>query len=267
MRLYVEIMNIKYLFTRLSIKLSFFFLELSDFFHSLPIVFLSPAELAKLNNNHYQKHYIVEKWEESGDFVLSPGEEQFIKKYGFEEARALVIGSGAGRESIALAKLGFQVKAIDSSLPMLGAAARNIGKAGARVDLINLSLYEISSLGAAFDMIFLGGNYGMIPTRELRQKALSEIKKRLKSGGVVYLEFREYELSKYAGLRYALYKIIAYLIFGNRQVEPGDFILGTGEFYHYFDAMSTLIKEAQGAGFAVDEFNREENALFLKARG
>ncbi len=260
-------MNIKYFFTRLSIKLSFFFLELSDFFHSFPTVFLSPAELAKLNSLHYRKPYIVEKWEENKDFVLSPGEEQFIKQYGFRGARALVMGSGVGRESIALAKLGFQVKAIDASLPMLEAAARNIGKAGGKVDLIHLSLYEISSLGVDFDMIFLGGNYGMIPTRKLRQKALSEIKKRLKPGGVVYLEFMEYEPSKYAGLRYALYKIIAYLIFGNRQVEPGDFILGTGEFYHYFGSRDTVIKEAQGAGFAVEEFNREEGVLFLKARG
>ncbi|MFH0828202.1 MAG: class I SAM-dependent methyltransferase [Candidatus Omnitrophota bacterium] len=259
-------MSIKYFFTRLSIKFSFFFLEVSDFFHSFPIVFLNPAELAKLNNSHYQKPYIVEKWEENGDFVLSPGEEQFIKKYGFEGARALVIGSGAGRESIALAKLGFQVKAIDSSLSMLEAAARNIEKSGVRVDLLHLSLYEICRLGGDFDMVFLGGNYGMIPTRKFRQKALSEIKKRLKPGGIVYLEFRGYEPSKYAGFRYALYKIIAYLILGNRQVEPGDFILGTGEFYHYFGSMDTVIKEAQGAGFAVDKFNWEEDALFLKAQ-
>lgn len=260
-------MKIKYFFTKLSIKFSFFFLEVSDFFHSFPAAFLSPAELAELNSSHYQKPYIVERWEGNRDFVLSPGEGQFIKKYGFEGARALVIGSGAGRESIALAKLGFQVKAMDSSLPMIEAAARNLGKAGVGVDLIHLSLYDIGSLDADFDVIFLGGNYGMIPTRKLRRNVLGGIKNKLKPGGVVYLEFREYEPSKYAGFRYALYKIIAYLIFGNRQVEPGDVILGTGEFYHYFDSMAAVIKEAEGAGFSVDEFIREEGALFMKARG
>ena len=258
--------SIKFFISRFFIKISFFCSELADFFHSLPVALLKPNELIELNNRFYSKPYVIENWNQSKDGGLSPSEEQFIKNYGFKGSGVLVIGCGGGRESIVLAARGFQVKAIDSSLGMLDVAAKNIQAAQVKMSLVHLSLYEIDRVESSFDLVFLGINYGIIPTRKLRREVLVKIRKILKPNGTVYLSFMEDKPSKYARLRASFYKLIAYLVFGNRDLEVGDFILGTGEFYHYFDSIDTVIKEVELAGFLFDDLNKDENALFLKAR-
>jgi SAM-dependent methyltransferase len=258
--------SVKFLLTDLFIKISFLFSEISDFFHSLPVVFLKPRDLIELNNRQYSKAYVAENWDKSADNGLSASEERFCRDYGFAGGLALVIGCGPGREAIALAKSGFKVTALDSSVPMIDAAARNIGEAKLKVELLTLNLYELNRINSTFDLVFLGVNFGMVPTKELRCKVLVSIRKILKPTGAVYLSFALCSPPKYAGLRHYFYKTISYLVLGNTKVEKGDFILGTGEFYHYFDSVETVIQEISSAGFLVEDMEKEENALFLKAR-
>jgi SAM-dependent methyltransferase len=258
--------RVKFFLTDIFIRISFLFSELADFFHCLPVAFLKPRDLVELNNRQYSKDYVAENWDKTSDTGLSSSEKRFCRDYGFGEGQVLVIGCGAGREAVVLAKLGFKVTAFDSSIPMLDAAARNIEEAKLKVDLLPLSLYEINRINSVFDLVFLGANYGMIPSRELRQQVLISIKNILKPTAAVYLSFAKYSPSKYAGLRYCLYKAISYLFFGNIKVEKGDVILGTGEFYHYFDSAETVIREISAAGFSVEDMEQQENALFLKAR-
>jgi SAM-dependent methyltransferase len=259
-------MRLKFLLTDFFIKVSFFFTELADFFHSLPVVFLKARDLIELNNRQYSKDYVVENWQASEQTGLSSSEERFCRDYGFAGARALVIGCGPGREAIALAKSGFQVKAIDSSLPMLDACARNSEAVGVKVELVPLSLFELDKIELAFDLVFIGGNYGLIPTRQLRRKVLLMIKDILKPNAAVYLSFTAYKPSKYSGAGYLFYKILGRLCLGNTKVEKGDLILGTGEFHHCFDSAEAVIREAGSAGFLVEDMDKEENALFLKVR-
>jgi len=255
---------VRFFLTRVFIKISFLFLELSDFFHSLPVAVLKPADLIEITKRHYAKAYIVEGWIDNVCMGLSSAEEIFCGKYGSAGSKALVVGCGPGRESIVLARRGFEVTAIDSSLPMIEAARGKIGAAGVNVDLRLLSLYDIGGMEQRFDMIFFGVNYGMIPTRALRREALRAAKKILKPSGALYLCFSEYEPSKYAGLKYFLYKTISYIVFGNRTVEKGDLMCGPGEFHHCFDSIDDLTKEIGSAGLLVDAALEEENALFLK---
>jgi 2-polyprenyl-3-methyl-5-hydroxy-6-metoxy-1,4-benzoquinol methylase len=256
----------RFFLTEVLIKISFLFSELSDFFHSLPVAVLKPSDLIEINNRHYSNLRVIENWEQNTGIGLSPSEKLFCEKYGSPGLKILVIGCGPGRESIVLARQGFQVTAIDSSLPMLEAARRNTEAARVKVDLRALSLYDIGRIEQSFDMIFLGVNYGMIPTCLLRRDVLLSVKKILKPSGALLLSFTGYEPSKYYWFRYFFYKIISFLVCGNIKVEKGDFIFGTGEFHHCFDSIDTVIKEAVSAGFFVDVIQNEENTLFLKAR-
>ncbi len=67
------------------LKISYFFSEVSDFFHSLPLVFLKTKDLIELNERHYRKEYILQNWEAGVNAGLFPPEEAFIRKFAQQE--------------------------------------------------------------------------------------------------------------------------------------------------------------------------------------
>lgn len=99
-------------------------------------------------------------------------------------ARALDVGCGAGLLTVALAELGFQVDAIDSSEGMIQTAARQLASApaevAARVTLAPGDVYDLPWPDDTFDLVTA---LGVIPWLDDPRGALGELRRVLRPGG------------------------------------------------------------------------------------
>lgn len=115
-------------------------------------------------------------------------EKIIFEKFILKEAEILELGCGAGRVALALAKLGFSKKitATDFSPPMVE-VAKEIARSR-DIREINFSVADATALtfpDARFDVaIFAFNGLQMIPKRSRRERALSEIFRVLRHGGI-----------------------------------------------------------------------------------
>jgi len=115
-------------------------------------------------------------------------EKILFEKFLPREAKILELGCGAGRVALALAKLGFSKKitATDFSPPMID-IAKEIARSR-KVSEIEFSVADATALPfseASFDAaIFAFNGLQMIPKKSRRERALAEIFRVLRSGGI-----------------------------------------------------------------------------------
>jgi 2-polyprenyl-3-methyl-5-hydroxy-6-metoxy-1,4-benzoquinol methylase len=119
---------------------------------------------------------------------LNPSETIILEKYLRPPARVLDVGCGAGRESLALAKMGYEVWGIDLVPEMIERARENALREGVRV---NFEVMDASSLGfpqESFDYcVMLSQVIEHIPTRKRRIETLKGVRRVLKKGGILIL--------------------------------------------------------------------------------
>lgn len=119
---------------------------------------------------------------------LWQSERELFERYIPQNARVLELGAGAGRVALGLSKLGYKnLTVTDFAEPMVEFARGVLENvpAGTQVDFAVEDATALSYGNAIFDaVIFAFNGLQMIPKRERRERALTEIARVLKSGGI-----------------------------------------------------------------------------------
>lgn len=239
--------------------------RLGPWVQNLPAAFLSAQELNALTRSYYDRPHVVAAWVENASAKLTLAERLFLKKYAPGRARVLVLGSGAGREALALARRGMRVTAVDYSLSLLAALRGRAQQEGLRMDVLEADYASLAwKPGDTFDLVFLGLNYGSIPSRPARIAFLKKVKFLMKDDGRLFLSFACQPKTFWSVPGLWFHRLCALVCRGHREVEIGDEIRGEGEFLHHFASGSDVFEEVRDTGFAVDMGVEKERALFLK---
>jgi S-adenosylmethionine-dependent methyltransferase len=115
---------------------------------------------------------------------------RFLKKDLPTSGLILDAGGGPGRYTIELAKLGYQMVLLDLTPELLIKAKREISKAGVadKVErILEGTITDLSTFnGNSFDaVVCLGGPLSHVQSEEERNKAMAELVRVTKSGGVI----------------------------------------------------------------------------------
>lgn len=253
-------MNFKLSLSKILIRFSSGLRIISEIIHSLPVALLKVDDLIELTNQYYIHPTRVKAWSHTKERGLYYFEEEFLKRYNLKNCKILAIGAGGGREAWGLARLGFDVVAMDVSEGIIAKSITNKKEAkNINIDFIVKDVYNLDFKTNSFDAVFFsGGSYSFIPSSQKRTEVLKKIKRVLKKKGTLLLSFMT-DGNKYVNRFHPFFKLIAILTFGNKKIEKGDFIIGEGEFDHGFLNENEIIKEANIAGFFVDKVGFEND--------
>jgi SAM-dependent methyltransferase len=138
---------------------------------------------------------ITRRWSHFGHsqaFVLSglyPSEAAFYHRFLQRGDHILVVGSGSGRDLIALLKEGYRADGLEPAELAAERARVMVAEAGVHSN-IRVGSMEASPPDRAFDVyIFSGLCYGYIPERRTRVAALAAARARLAPGGRILLTY------------------------------------------------------------------------------
>lgn len=147
----------------------------------------TPENAFRMVVENYSRKEEVAQMAGEANRGLHPEESAFIGRHFSEKgARVLDIGCGAGREAVALGRMGFRVTGIDVSGKMLAEARRNAGKAGAEAEFKICNGIDLPFESASFDYaVVLDRALEHIQGRANRVRALREIRRVLKPSGIL----------------------------------------------------------------------------------
>ena len=122
---------------------------------------------------------------------------RYIQKFLKPDAKILEIGAATGRYSIALAKMGYNVTAVDltpRNVEVMKSKSKRLKNFNCMVgDALDLSMFEDKT----FDMVLnLGPMYHLFNTED-KHKALSEAIRVAKKGAVIYVSYCNNDTSMY----------------------------------------------------------------------
>jgi SAM-dependent methyltransferase len=174
--------------------------------------------------------------------------------------RVLVVGAGAGRESLGLARLGFDVVGIDLVPALVAAATQRAVAERLPARFVATSLDALPK-DQSFDIVISsGGVYEHTPTRARRIALLRALADRLAPGGAVALVAG---WNRDRGPRYAVVDGLRWVLArarGDRfTTEPGDRLIRhlslassytTTCFFHVFQTPDAITREIEAAGLA-----------------
>lgn len=230
----------------------------SSFLGTMVLILSKPDDLEKLIQRFYRRPSSVELW--GGTPIRSRGlfeeESRFVTTYLHGKKKCLVLMCGGGRESLALAKLGFEVMGIDSSEAL-------IQKAREHASFLSLACtFEVGDVlngifpSEKYDALFLTQTmYSTIPTRRRRTQFLKKVRQSLKEDGLFYLEFCKRHSAQSRFWKYRIKKILSALFCGNRELEEGDSYWIGGTFTHHFNHPAELLSETEESGFKMIELD------------
>lgn len=102
-----------------------------------------------------------------------------------KRGRALDVGVGLGRETLALANLGFEVDSVDINIKYLDAIKDNIGIF--KVNLINKDISSFEMLKNTYQVVILNNVLLFISDKEEVRRVINSITESIVNGGVLYL--------------------------------------------------------------------------------
>lgn len=225
----------------------------------LPAV-ASPEELTKFLQAHYGHTYHnapAQYPEYSPIWALEPWEENVLAHHMRGSGTVLVLGTGVGRESIAIAQQGYRVVGLELHHDALHWAVQRAAARGVPVWFIQGSFLAIPVTGAAVDYVLLPSvMYSAIPGRLARQTWLRNIRTFLKPQGRAILNFmvvREPETATHR-LTLTLATRLMKLPGANKSYQPGD-TCAQGHFLHLFWTEEELRSEVAETGATVHALN------------
>jgi len=176
------------------------------------------------------------------------------EKYIKEGMKILDVGCGNGRLFELVKNKNVKYFGIDNSEKLIEEAKRLHNKSGT----VNFSVGDILSLPQSdneFDAIFCIAVLHHIPSKELREKAISQMYRILKPGGILIMSLWNLYQKKY---RHYLYKFTIDKLLLKNKMDFGDIMLapfggkGQPRFHHVFTKreIASLFKKN---GFSVEE--------------
>ncbi len=145
--------------------------------------------------NHYNSHLAhFYEWM-SGDFEIKQREQQdFFERNRitpFQNKMAIDLGAGHGLQSISLAKLGFQVKAIDFNQYLLNSLQARGKKLG--IEIFRRDLLDETNFNEPAEVIVcMGDTVAHLESFEQLQRLFVQCKKSLLKNGKLVLSYRDY---------------------------------------------------------------------------
>lgn len=130
------------------------------------------------------------------DVVFPLGEAQlsFIKKRAKDKKKILDLAAGTGNYSIALAKEGYDVVAVDLDSEMVRKIEKKARNEGIKIRAISMDMKEIDKLEDKFDLIFCIGN-SLVHLENIKEigEVVSKLYNLLKKGGVLIIQIINYD--------------------------------------------------------------------------
>lgn len=158
-----------------------------------------------------------------------------------KRGRLLDAGCGSGKYAIPLQMRGFDVIAVDISSGLKHAKAI-CEQRKLVIDFLEANVYELPFSDCSFDVVWCYGVLQHLLLNE-REAAISDFRRILKSGGMLFIEVLGEEDMRYGG----------------DIVEPGTFKRESGIIYHYFN--KNELKDML-QGFSYDVFETKKQKRF-----
>ena len=236
--------------------------------HALLPALLPPDELMRLTRRYYDSSYRnipARDLEHAYRWTLEPWEEGVIARHLHPRGRILVLGSGVGRESLALARCGFTVFGLDASFECLQVARRRAATTSTVAHFVQGDFSALPSHPGQFDAVLLCGvMYSAIPGRTRRLSYLKEFHRALRPGGKVVLNFLV-SLDPSIGMQPRLGQAAMWLhrqFHANPEYQPGDSCT-CGHFAHTFATLDEVRTELEHAGIELLDLNWQEGFAVL----
>jgi len=216
---------------------------------------------------------IERTWEDfsAGDAEIAAGlmawEEEMIARFVAAGDDVLLVGSGPGRDLVALVGGGHRVTAVEPARRAVATCRRQLEKRGLTADVIE-GFFEDVALPRRFDVIiFSGCCYNFIPESRRRIAALRKAAAHLLPGGRILLNY----MTAQAGHPFLmqLARFAAAVTRSDWRPERGDVIVPVGPpqvLFHYEHPFrpGELEAEAQAAGLrAVDHGNFPDTPVLV----
>lgn len=206
------------------------------------------------------------------DAYLWPSEEKIVRRVFDVGSSILDIGCGAGRTSIALAKMGYRVTGIDIIPGMIEAAKCQAGEHGVNVEFEVMDAVEMTFAAESFQNAFFSFNgFEQIPVKGNREKVLKDTFRILEPGGCFILTARSGLALGRRSIGWVWMSVkCPFLKLLSQNAEKWEFgdKLWRGEYHHYLSPFY-IRSFSKKVGFKLLYFNsdknivREKNSNFL----
>jgi len=228
---------------------------------------MRPADLIELNRRYFMRRTRTSTSTHVGNFDLGEEEATIVNRFSPRPGSALILGCGCGREAIALAKRGWQVVGIENVPTLIAAAKTNAAQSGVHIEWHCHDITQGIPTDRSFDLIsLLGQVYSYIPSRRKRVRLLKACREHLRPEGCCLLNASPIgPLSQNERWAQPWRVAFAWLVVGNRECQLGDrWELGT-PFFHKFESLEELAKEAAEANLGLDSVSDETRMAILTA--
>lgn len=210
--------------------------------------------------SHELEAAIARFWERFGvtDAHIAGGlmkwEREFYLRFLKPEDRILLVGSGTGRDLVALLRLGFRADGIDLVEGCTAIAAGALAREGLRADLQSGSVETVPLRGVYDAVVFSWFCYGYIPEAARRIRILRKLAEHLTRDGRVLISYNPRDRHP-SGLATRAAQLAALLVGSDWRPAPGDVIFFPREtealqYEHRFEP-GELEAEARAAGLVL----------------
>lgn len=231
---------------------------------------LPPIALTQLVRSHYDRSYDDTYARFTGvqqEWPLEPWEQDVLARHRIQSGTILVLGTGTGSDSVALAKKGFHVIGLDISRSALRMAAQLARTAGVSAMFVQADFLALPARPAPFDYILLPSiMYSSIPSRNWRQAWLRQLIGLLSQNGLAILQFlaESDPSAKRKRISATINRWLVRLPGTNRLYQPGD-SCPQNHFLHAFQHEQELREELSETGVMIRELNWHERYVVVGA--
>ena len=235
------------------------FSRFSDLFNGLLPALFSPPELTRLIQKHYARLYSDGFVKEPHDLIdyLERWETEVLDRYKITSGRMLVLGSGLGRESIPIARMGVSVVGVEADPTAVRIAQQMTRPLKVPARYLQADFLQLPNRSGCFDFVLLSQRmYSAIPGRSQRLTLLTDLSRLLKPNGLVILSFfrKQAEVPRLKTICSRLNAILARLPGANMAYQPGD-ECDAEHFLHRFQDEEEIRRELSGAGGFIQELD------------
>jgi SAM-dependent methyltransferase len=177
---------------------------------------------------------------------LTPWEKEAVARFFHPGERVLVVGSGTGRELLALTTLGYQPTGVEPALPASAIARDALAARGHRGDVIDGFIEDVALTGAFDVIVFSYYSYGLIPESRRRVDVLRKVAAHLAHQGRVVISYWKRDEG---AMPARAVRAMARMTRSDWRPEVGD-VIGNAQYEHLFTPEEIAL-EAGSAGLRI----------------